>query len=74
LQRRQRSHQSGSDGNLRRLDNDCDGLTDVADPDLMSSPLEMSCPATQTLNLSSTCSAILPDYRSLVNISAVAEP
>jgi hypothetical protein len=51
------------------IDDDCDGLTDVADPDLMSSPLEMSCPATQTLNLSSTCSATLPDYRSLVNIS-----
>jgi hypothetical protein len=51
------------------IDNDCDGLTDVADPDLMSSPLEMSCPAAQTLHLSSTCSAVLPDYRSLVSIS-----
>jgi regulation of enolase protein 1 (concanavalin A-like superfamily) len=51
------------------IDNDCDGLIDVADPDLMSDPLEMSCPATQTLQLNSTCSATLPDYRSLANIS-----
>ncbi|MBX2928198.1 MAG: T9SS type A sorting domain-containing protein [Saprospiraceae bacterium] len=50
------------------IDNDCDGMTDVEDPDLMSEPLEMSCPATQTLQLNSTCSATLPDYRNLANI------
>ncbi|HRD80043.1 MAG TPA: putative metal-binding motif-containing protein, partial [Saprospiraceae bacterium] len=46
------------------IDNDCDGLTDIGDPDLMSTPLQMSCPAAQTLPLNSTCSATLPDYRS----------
>jgi regulation of enolase protein 1 (concanavalin A-like superfamily) len=51
------------------IDNDCDGLTDVADPELMSTPLQMSCPAAQTLPLNSTCSATLPDYRSLANLS-----
>jgi regulation of enolase protein 1 (concanavalin A-like superfamily) len=51
------------------IDDDCDGLTDIDDLDLMSTPLQMSCPAAQTLPLNSTCSATLPDYRSLANIS-----
>ena len=51
------------------VDNDCDGLTDIDDPDLMSTPLQLSCPTAQTLPLNSTCSASLPDYRSLANLS-----
>jgi hypothetical protein len=51
------------------VDDDCDGAIDLLDPDLMSSPLEITCLNTQTLPLNSNCSASLPDYRSLVSTS-----
>ncbi|MBK8705737.1 MAG: HYR domain-containing protein [Saprospiraceae bacterium] len=48
------------------VDNDCDGLLDGNDPNFVdTTPPMVFCPNNQTLVLNASCSASLPDYRSL---------
>ena len=50
------------------IDDNCNGLIDGDDPDLVATPLSILCPENQVVYLDQSCTASLPDYSAQISL------